>query len=162
MISTFRELTSLWCCLWTKFQHLIQFKTSAFPARDCANKILIFTYFIYLFWEREREQWKRGRERRSERISSRVRTVSVGPHEGLYPRNSEIMTWAKIKSQMLNQLSHPDSPHFRTFYESLCPLYSGTHAQLSDGFLKCTYLRKLILQTDRRGKTSAIWLKKIF
>ena len=49
MISICRELKILQCCLWTKFQHVIQFKTSAFPARDCSNKILIFTYFMSPF-----------------------------------------------------------------------------------------------------------------
>ena len=34
---------------------------------------------------------------------------------GLNPRNSEIMTWAKIKSRMLNQLGHPCTPRVLYF-----------------------------------------------
>ena len=39
-----------------------------------------------------------------------VGVVSVEPHVGLDPVVSEIMTWAKTKSQALNQMSHP-GPH---------------------------------------------------
>ena len=50
---------------------------------------------IYLFWERERDY---------ERISS---TDSAEPDTGLDTTNCEIMTWTEVKSQMLDQLSHP-------------------------------------------------------
>ena len=48
---------------------------------------------------------ERGREK--ERIPSRLHTTSTEPDARLELVNCEIMTWAKIYSQMLNQLSHP-------------------------------------------------------
>ena len=57
-----------------------------------------------------------SRERRKDRIPSRLQTVSTEPKAGLDPTNREIMTWAKIKGQMLNQLSHPGAPLIRSFY----------------------------------------------
>ena len=53
---------------------------------------------------------RRGRERKRERIPSRLQAVSAEPDKGLYPTNQEIMTRAKIKSQMLNELSYPGAP----------------------------------------------------
>ena len=61
---------------------------------------------FYLFWEKERESVCTGgaeSEGERERIPSRLHTVSVG----LEPTNHEIMTWAEIKNQALNWLSHP-------------------------------------------------------
>ena len=55
---------------------------------------------VYLFWERERE-----RERERE-----FQVGSTLSHTGLKPTNHEIMTWGKIKSRMLNPLSHPGAP----------------------------------------------------
>ena len=49
-----------------------------------------------------------GAER--ERIQSRFHTVSVEPDTEFYLTNHEIRTWAKIKSQTLNLLSHPGAP----------------------------------------------------
>ena len=54
---------------------------------------------------RKRERVSRGgaeRERGRERIPSRLCTVSTETDVGFDPTNCEIMTWAKIKSQMLN------------------------------------------------------------
>ena len=67
--------------------------------------------FIYFDREREREhlcahKWGRA-ERWRDRILSRLCTVSAEPDVGLKLMNCEIMTWAEIKSQRLNQLSHP-------------------------------------------------------
>ena len=53
-----------------------------------------------------------GAEREGERIPSRPRSVSREPNAGLKLTNCEIMTWAEIKSQMLNWLSHPGAPTF--------------------------------------------------
>ena len=61
----------------------------------------MFTYF-----ETERE-WGRGRERRRERIPSKLHAVGTEPDAGLNLTNCEIMTSAESKSQMHNQLSHP-------------------------------------------------------
>ena len=35
------------------------------------------------------------------------RAASTKPDAGLHPTNCEIMTWAEVKSWMLNWLSHP-------------------------------------------------------
>ena len=62
------------------------------------HTLINFLKFIYLFWER---QW-------GEKIPSKLHTVSAEPDSGLEIVNREIMIWAKIKSQMLHQLSHPE------------------------------------------------------
>ena len=55
------------------------------------------------------EQRERGRER----ILSRFRVVSTEPNIGVDLMSCEIMTWAKIKSQMLSQLSHSGAPKLK-------------------------------------------------
>ena len=66
----------------------------------------LFSFFFLLFIYFERG---RGRERRRERIPSRLHAVNTQPNTGLSLINCEIMTWAKIKSQTLNRLNHPDT-----------------------------------------------------
>ena len=83
----------------------------------------IISKFIYLFWEREKErvcmcERGRGRERGRERIPRRFLTVSAEPHVGLELTNSEIMTWAEIKSWMLTRLSPHRSPTCEEFISS--------------------------------------------
>ena len=56
------------------------------------------------------KQGKGKRERKEERIPSRLHAVSTEPDVGLELTNHEIMTWAEIKSLTLNQLSHPGAP----------------------------------------------------
>ena len=51
--------------------------------------------------------WQEQRQGR-ERIPSRLHTVSAEPNAGLH------VIWAKIKSHILNLLSHPASPKYRT------------------------------------------------
>ena len=73
--------------------------------------IYLFYFFKFIwFWERERERERDstpeggGEEQRGrERIPS--------PDAGL----GEIMTWAQIKSWMLNWLSHPGAPSWPAF-----------------------------------------------
>ena len=65
--------------------------------------------FVY-FWERENAhssiyKQERGRERETERFPSRLHAQHRAIQEAL-----EIMTWAQIKSQMLNLLSYPGIP----------------------------------------------------
>ena len=76
--------------------------------------------YFYLFWEREREE--RERESESERAREREQagqgqtegetesqadyTIIAKPDMGLELTNCEIVTLAKIKSQMLNRLRH--------------------------------------------------------
>ena len=90
--------------------------------------IILFFLKLTLFWERERK-----------RISSRPHAVSTEPNVGLDLMDREIMTWAEIKCQMLNQLSHPGAPHTFTVLNemvTLAPQFSavhvGTFVQLSD------------------------------
>ena len=69
--------------------------------------------FICLFWENEREreheQMGRGRERDKERIPNRLQAISTEPDARLDLMKHKIITWAKINSQSLNQLSHPSA-----------------------------------------------------
>ena len=51
------------------------------------------------------------REGERERIPSRIHTVSTEPDAGVNPTNCEITTGTKIKSQMLNRLSHSSTPN---------------------------------------------------
>ena len=64
-----------------------------------------FLMFIYLFWEREREEEVQiGRER----IPTRLHTVSADSLTMVFNlKKCEIVTWAETKSQTLNWLSHP-------------------------------------------------------
>ena len=49
----------------------------------------------------KRDKRDRDRDRERERIPSRLHAIRVEPSVGLDPTNPEILTWAKIKSQML-------------------------------------------------------------
>ena len=76
--------------------------------------------FIYLFWEREGSicvsEKGRVRERGRKRISCRLSTISTEPIMALNLTNCKNMTWAEIKSQTLNWLSHPGAPNVANFY----------------------------------------------
>ena len=62
--------------------------------QKCAGCYILL--FLSLFiWEAERA-W--ARERRRERIPSRLHAVNVEPKMGIKLMNSEIMTWAETKS----------------------------------------------------------------
>ena len=63
-------------------------------------------------WRRGRE---RGRDRERDRILSRLHTVSTEADAGLELTNCETMTWAEIKGQTLNRLSHPDALYLLVF-----------------------------------------------
>ena len=71
--------------------HLKQKKLSLFILRVYASRV-------------GTKKWER------ERIPSRLWDVSTELNVGLELTNHEIMTWAEIKSQRLNQLSHPGTP----------------------------------------------------
>ena len=63
---------------------------------------------MLIYFEKERERENRGGAgREGERIPSRLCAVSTEPDARLKPTDREIVIWAKIKSQMLNQPSHP-------------------------------------------------------
>ena len=70
-------------------------------------------YLVYLFilrYSTNRAERERERERETERIPSRLRAISTEPKAELELTNHEIVTSAKIKSWMLNRLSHPGAP----------------------------------------------------
>ena len=69
----------------------------------------LFIYFERVRTHTHTHKRVRGREGWRERIPSRLHAVSSEPKARLNT-NHEIMTWAKIKSQMLNRLSHPGAP----------------------------------------------------
>ena len=78
-----------------------------------------FSHIHLFFFLREREH---ERERERERILNRLH-VQCGAWCGARSHSYEIMTRAKIKSRMLNQLSHPGAPihlHFTLFYIIIC------------------------------------------
>ena len=64
--------------------------------------------------ERERERGqatsRAGAERRRDKIPSKLYAISTELDAGLELMNYEIMTWAEIRSQMLNRLCHPGIP----------------------------------------------------
>ena len=60
----------------------------------------------------------RGRDRLRERIPSRLCSVSTELDEGLDLTNCKLMTWAEIKSQSLNQLSHTGAPALLSLFVS--------------------------------------------
>ena len=68
-----------------------------------------FLKFTYLFWKKEREH-EQGRGRERERETQEYSTLTAQSLVGLKLVNCEIMTWAKIKSPMLNWLSHSATP----------------------------------------------------
>ena len=69
------------------------------------NHMFAFFLFICLFWER-------GVRRSRERGRKRERDLKQSPQCPTWGSNSqtEIMTWAKTKSRIRNQLSHPGAP----------------------------------------------------
>ena len=78
--------------------------------RCLLNEYLFFPFlkngFIYLSErEREREQGEKQRERK------RKLYVELGALHGAWSRDPGITPWPKIKSHMLNQLSHPGTPN---------------------------------------------------
>ena len=78
---------------------------------------------MFIYFERERERkrerectgkWQREREREWERENFKQNfCTSAEPDVGLDLTKCEIMTWAEIKSQTLNQLRHPSESIFK-------------------------------------------------
>ena len=58
-------------------------------------------------------EWEgqKGRERLSSRLCA-----ECGAWRGALAYDSDITTWAETKSQMLNQLSHPDTPTMTIYF----------------------------------------------
>ena len=80
----------------------------------------IFFLNFYLFWG-----VGRGRERGRARKLSRLHSINAESDVGLDPMNCEIVTWAEIKSQTLNQLSYLRRPCTKDF--ELAFRYSSSH-----------------------------------
>ena len=74
------------------------------------GKMTFFFKFISLFWEREHKRVGEQQRERERQNPKQAPAVSAEPNVGLKLMNSEIMIRAEIKSQMLNQLSHPGAP----------------------------------------------------
>ena len=68
----------------------------------------IFLTFYFFSWRERESRGRAGRE--GNRIPSKFHVVSTEPDVGLDPTNPEITTWVKIKSSMLNWLSHLGTP----------------------------------------------------
>ena len=78
----------------------------------------LFSVFLSLFWEKEKERERERerdwvgeglRERERLRIPSRLYALR-GAWLRAVSHDPEVMTWAKIKSWTLSQLSHPGNP----------------------------------------------------
>ena len=85
--------------------------------------VKLYAVFSLFILERERAREREsarvrvcagwgGAEREGERIPSGLCAVSIEPYTGLDPTNCEIVTYAEIKSQPLNWLSHPSPTVF--------------------------------------------------
>ena len=105
---------------WPVWQRLISFPIH-FKVKNKLTLIFFFYksqiyLFMYLIFLRERQRGhERGRGRESERrgtIPSRLHTVRAQSltDVGLELANHEILTWAGIRSRMLNRPSHPGAP----------------------------------------------------
>ena len=102
-----------------------------------------YVFFFLKLFVCLREPVNRGRAERKEerdRIPKRLHTVSTEPGAGLEPTNHKIMTWAEIKSGILNQISHPSVSPFGILnsLKIMCPLFSfftGPHKLFSPSFL---------------------------
>ena len=70
---------------------------------------LLYCYFflsLFIYLESGWVSWEVA-EKERERIPSMLHTASMEPDVGLKLTNREIITWAKVKSQTFNQMSHP-------------------------------------------------------
>jgi len=111
------------------------------------KKKRFYLFIIYLFiYERERvhvhtcANWGRDRGKGRKRISSRLHA-----QHGAQSQDPETVTWSKIKSRMLNRLSHPGTPKYFTFHSfltfhrgsyvgSFCYLIFITFYSISDAY----------------------------
>ena len=97
----------------------------ALQPRNKSHLVMVNNFFFkFIYFEGEREcvcvSEQEGAEREGERESQSGSTLSVQSPE--LP-NSAIVTWADIKSQMLNRLSHPGTPminSFKVLLNSIC------------------------------------------
>ena len=101
-----------WSITPSNLQHLSPKWVSIYYVTLFLNISLPFFLSLFIFCVCERQHmhhWGRDREGERESIPSRVWSCAE-PLSGLHLTNCEIMTWAKIKSPTVNQLSHPGAP----------------------------------------------------
>ena len=72
------------------------------------RKMNTYFYFLKIVYFRERA-WERGRGRARENLKLTLHWAQS--LRGAWSHNSEIVTWAKTKSQTLNRLNHPGALH---------------------------------------------------
>ena len=90
-----------------------------YPWKGCFNSgqdvtqesVSFKTYFTFWEREREREKGEGQKEREKENPEQALRSVRLGAPS----HDPEIMTWAQIKSWILNHLSHPGAPGIYIF-----------------------------------------------
>ena len=86
---------------------------------DCSSEDNSFIFILFFSFEREREHlcsW--AEEWQRERILSRFH-AQHGASSGARSHNLKIMSWVKIKSETLSQLSHPGASTNTSFREIL-------------------------------------------
>ena len=108
------------------------------------NKALGYVAIIislYLFWERLREIERGLGKGQRVRISSRLYA-----EHGAWSQNPAIMTWAQIKSQRLNWLSHPGGTSLTSF--SITLAWHSLHSSPTS---------LLFLYYTKHLPTSGIW-----
>ena len=78
------------------FSHLVGCLSILLTVSFAAQKLSIFFFSLFIYFERERasggEGWQREREGERDRIPSRLHTVSAEPDIGPELMNHEIMT----------------------------------------------------------------------
>ena len=104
--------------------------------------VYLSIYSSIHFYFRERASTSEGNgQRERERILNRLHTQHRAQHRAR-SHNSQIMTWAKIKSQTLNWLSKPGAPTLgilnRLSWRGLLKLYEGTYLGQCGLFHKLT------------------------
>ena len=104
-------------------------KDLSFPQNNTSFSLLLKRVCSFILREREREggrerETERGREGEGEKGKDRERESQESQSNvGLDLMNHEVMTWAKVKSWTLNQLSDPGAPtHPSLNSQPLCPV----------------------------------------
>lgn len=118
--------------------------------------------FLMFSFKREREkecERERGRERRRQNLKQAPGSYLSAQSltQGFELKNHEIMTWAQVKSWILNRLSHPGAPVFITFSDFKYEFYSSSFAKWNIIFVFWNNI--LSFRTIQKGK---IYLWHIF
>ena len=107
---------------------------------------------LFVFEVGGRERQERGRE-----SQVGLHAVRAEPDARLDHTNHEIMTWAQIKSQMLNGLSHPGVPGCSILNDSnMCPSNVDTTGENANcSVLFCV----MVSQCGHKGQTQEMFRK---